>query len=247
MCKYKWGFLSWNGCGGKNLGCMCIAWGRREEWVGVGKGEPGLLFFLFQPLAAGPSWHMIPILTGAWSPTSPSFPHRASGTGTVHLPASPRHHPAYPQSLLLMNIKVRTPCPLSVCGHQNSCPKLVEAKKPCRYGCVRDFYEILTSGRFILATELPFCYGLCFPGESLQGADGETLVGLDWLVSPWGACECSGCVCGARTNISCPCRREPALQVAVEPTCLQGCTAGTARTAASDRSSVGLLRTVGLW
>lgn len=154
---------------------------------------------------------MTPILTGACSPTSPFFPHRASSTGrTTQLTESPGQQPTTPQSLLLRSIKVRTPCPLCVCRHENSCPKLAGAEKSCKHGCVRDFCEMLCCGRFILATELPFCYAWCLPGESLQGDDNETEVAQDSLVpeqpvSSGGACE-------PRKNNSSPCRRKKSYQ-----------------------------------
>lgn len=178
---------------------------------------------------------MTPILTGACSPNSPSFPHKASSKGRTQLPVSPGQHPASLQSLLLRNIEVRTPCPLSVCGHQNSCPKLAGAEKPWRHGCVRDFCEMLSPSRFLLATELPFCsLVLCLPRESLQGDDNETVVGQDWLVSPWAACKLRVCLWAQDKQLR-SLQREKVLSIGnyrawaqqSGPTCPEGCTAGT--------------------
>lgn len=180
-----------NGCGGLNLGGMCIGWGGGEEWVGAEKGERGLLFFPFLP--ASVCWPLLTHDTDSHSSLQPnsllssqSIQHREDNAAASEPRAasgisSPGQHLASLQSLLLRNIEVRTPCPLCVCGHQNSCPKLAGAEKLCRRGCVRDFCEMLSLGRFILATELPFCYMLCLPGESLQGGHKETEVGQDGL------------------------------------------------------------------
>lgn len=60
-----------NGCGGLNLGCMCIARGRGEEWVGAKKGEPGLLFFPF--LLASVCWPLLTHDTDSHRSLQPKF------------------------------------------------------------------------------------------------------------------------------------------------------------------------------
>lgn len=153
--------------------------GRKRK--GGGYLERGVKFFPFLLASAGLSWHKTPILTGARNPTSPSFLHRASNTGrTTQLGRASRTAPcisAEPHAL----------------EHQGKDTTSPEKKLEAMLGTsLRWSYP----GRFILDTELSFCYVL---GRACR----EMAAGQDWLISPKQSVS-PRCAYEPRTNKS-PC------------------------------------------